>query len=480
MRILGISQVRNDDVLGLFKLVLCNFTGKECSTAHGRQKAFSAFAYAVLYKGDLSPRMVFLDMPSRVNQTDCLLRIVQAEEFFVQASPPTERGIKHRLYNRPQSQIRYQQSRDELQMELSKRPAALFPDSRSAATVNSRFSRFQIGVIGREGSGKSSTLNWLAFYSGMPPNFRNTFSVASQHGQSHTRALFKRGFCASQDNCAFVAWDTTGLDGGMDDMKAGGRGESYVDVDVVQLTKGMYKERCQFQWGKPFESPQLSSFAQSILGVAYSVFVAASTVHSMVLLALVILPLVACLIQGPRGTLWILVAIYLLWLLSPGAIDTQDDMCAGAIDLATTPRREFHAVLFVTKYFDLDSSDNAADLRALKLFVRKLRRTVSKQGISVVCAVTDFGQCRNANITACASRFRDFLELGKTDLVALDDTNYLPSYTCNASNFRNQQCAHDVYKETGVYVEPDRFVQLVKQLQYAAMSYYEHSQALYA
>jgi hypothetical protein len=132
---------------------------------------------------------------------------------------------------------------DTLKQLLRTSPSAHF--SNAWDIVNTRFPRFQVGILGLSGAGKSTTLRWLSYYGGVKKPWRSTFGVATGGSRSFTRQLHRRGIADDHRQAPFVMFDTMGLErdilSKVLDLKEGA---------ITALVEGRVKQNCEMQWDR--------------------------------------------------------------------------------------------------------------------------------------------------------------------------------------------------------------------------------------
>jgi hypothetical protein len=132
---------------------------------------------------------------------------------------------------------------DILKQLLRTSPSAHFSDAWDI--VNTRFPRFQVGILGLSGAGKSTTLRWLSYYGGVKKPWRSTFGVAAGGSRSFTRQLHRRGIANDHKQAPFVMFDTMGLErdilSKVLDLKEGA---------ITALVEGRVKQNCEMQWDR--------------------------------------------------------------------------------------------------------------------------------------------------------------------------------------------------------------------------------------
>jgi len=129
---------------------------------------------------------------------------------------------------------------DKLRKKLSEPPSALFEELRHRHLVNQTFPRFQVGVIGLGGVGKSTMLLWLSYYAVVASTSRALFGVDRTSGKSFTRKLTECGMGKMYQDAPFAVFDTMGLDREMM--------TNMINHDLVWLVDGHVRTTCEMKW----------------------------------------------------------------------------------------------------------------------------------------------------------------------------------------------------------------------------------------
>lgn len=136
-----------------------------------------------------------------------------------------------------------------LQTMLTKSPADLprFQYEPCPEEIAGMFGRFQVGMIGRAGSGKSTTLRWLSYYAGVELASRKDFSVVGGDQASHTMKLTERHFqlwTSAIETSKFVGMDTRGIDYSQWNNIGNSHNTSWATWNLEYLLQGQVASNC--------------------------------------------------------------------------------------------------------------------------------------------------------------------------------------------------------------------------------------------
>ena len=206
---------------------------KDCmASSAARDEAFEIFSLRVgVLGGGLSRESKYVDVPSELKMED-QMKIIFSKGADLQIA----RGRGEPLA----SESEFVDFLKAVKAKLKLRPSSLFGGAKTRKAIDKKYPRFQIGVIGLAGAGKSTTLRWLSFYAGLQESLRTSFSVAMSDSASHTRKLLSQGMAEDSNDAHFVVFDTMGLD---KDTKM-----NAIKGDLSWLVEGRLSESCQMKW----------------------------------------------------------------------------------------------------------------------------------------------------------------------------------------------------------------------------------------
>ena len=171
----------------------------------GWDEAFGLFSHFVgIEEGALRADTRFVDVQVDWSTLEQLLRIFDRSYTGIKASDDS-RGT-------PLNESDFRAKVTMLQREFQEALESLSQRQQTRQRVAQAFPRYQIGIVGPAGAGKSTTARWLAYYAGLKTATRSAFGVAGTGSMSYTRSLVSRGMSEDHNNSTFVIFDTMGMD----------------------------------------------------------------------------------------------------------------------------------------------------------------------------------------------------------------------------------------------------------------------------
>ena len=214
------------------------------SSPAGRRESFKRFYERVGgLQGDLDLNYSYVDAEADLSVTGQVTRALDTSPRTSPHARGAGRGEPSAPAGRGEPRLAtaadFTDQLNKLRQKLREPPAALF-EAPKDELVRKHFPRFQVGVVGLGGAGKSTTLRWLSYYAGVTSTWRTGFGVDTNGGVSFTRKLTERGMAKENQDAQFAVFDTMGLE--RESMT------KVVEHDLAWLVDGRVRKTCEMEW----------------------------------------------------------------------------------------------------------------------------------------------------------------------------------------------------------------------------------------
>ena len=338
--------------------------------------------------------------------------------------------------------------------------------------VANNFPQFQIGIFGQHGAGKSTFLQWLAYYGGIRLNSlkRNVlFSVCSSKAATCSESYQREKYTDS-----IFVYDTKGLNDTKLQIKSSNDAVEY----IAEIARGQsVPVGCEMK-NEPKQEPE-STFGTTcwilwricckiclwiclMFGLIWSVKYCIQNSHLKIL----------------KGSLLVTVVVAGLWYYYPVTVvavgKCQQDASGNYIMNPDDKKAStLHAFAFLTPY----PSNHQEFSRDAKIVDGLRRELKSSFHHSFPVGVTRLSFCENHILKCCKSTFNEEMGGANGRTFLLDNTDLsLISEEAKNQFFENnpliEQVLENISPTGNGFIEPDRILELLEDLQKSAGDYY--------